>query len=166
MVLLCKEQVYYYFDSILMLPPQKEYMEMAIREAQKALTEGEGMAFGSVVILNGEVIGIGHNTVNSDHDATAHAEVNAIRAACKNLQTSNLSGATLYSTCEPCPMCFTACWWANIKQLIYGAHLHDATNVSREIELSSEYLNEKGGSIIEIIPGFMREECLTLYSVV
>ncbi len=146
-----------------MLSPQKEYMDLAIDEAKKALSEGEGMAFGSVVVLDGEVIGIGHNTVNAGHDPTAHAEVNAIRVACRTKGTWDLAGATLYSTCEPCPMCFTACWWANIKYLVYGAHLHDATNVSREIELSSAYLNKKGGSMIEIIPGFMRTECVKLY---
>lgn len=139
---------------------------MAIVEAKKALAEGEGMAFGSILVLDEKVIGIGHNTVNQDHDPTAHAEVNAIRKACALLLTTELHGAVLYTTCEPCPMCFTACWWAKISRIVYGVELNDATHVSREIEVPSTYLNERGGSTIEITAGFMRDECLNLYSVV
>lgn len=143
--------------------PPESLMRLAITQAKKALEEGEGMAFGAVIVKDGEVVSEAHNTVAADTDPTSHAEVNAIRMACKKLNTYELTGSTLYTTCEPCPMCFTAAWWANISKIVFGVSLEDVTNVSREIIVPNSFLNEKGGSTIHIESGFLKEECLELY---
>jgi tRNA(Arg) A34 adenosine deaminase TadA len=138
-------------------------MRLAITQAQTALQEGEGMAFGAVIVKDGQVLSEAHNTVVADTDPTSHAEVNAIRMACIKLGTYELTGSTLYTTCEPCPMCFTAAWWANISKIVFGVSLEDVTNVSREIIVPNSFLNEKGGSAIQIESGFLKGECLELY---
>jgi guanine deaminase len=140
-----------------------DFMNEAINEAKKAIKTGEGMAFGAVIVKDGKIVGRGYNSVVKNKDPTNHAEMNAIRSACKNLNTENLQGCTLYSTCEPCPMCFTALWWANISNLIFGGTLEDVTNISREILVSSEFLNKKSGSKIKIEKGFLKDKCLELY---
>lgn len=140
-----------------------KFMSEAIRQAQKATETGEGMAFGAVIVKDGEIIASAHNSVSKDNLPTSHAEINAIQSACKKLGSSDLNGCTVYSTCEPCPMCFTATWWANIDHLVFGVDLEDVTGVSDEILVSSDYLNEKGGSKVKIERGFMKEECLKLY---
>lgn len=143
---------------------QKEiFMQKAIDIAKEAINTGKGMAFGAVIVKDEKIISIAHNTVHKTNDPTNHAEVNAIRESCKILNTSDLSGCTLYSTCEPCPMCFTAIWWANITKLVYGVSLEDITNVSEEMLVDCEYLNSKGNSKIDIEGGFMKEKCLELY---
>ena len=142
----------------------EKFMRMAIDEAKKALEDDEGMAFGAVIVKDGELVSSSHNTVFKTKNPTNHAEMNAIRAACDKLNTMDLSGCTLYSTCEPCPMCFAASWWANISNLVFGVSLEDVTNVSNEMLVSSEYLNNKGNSKVNIRGGFLREECMKLYS--
>ncbi len=142
---------------------KKTFMQKAIDIAKEAINTGEGMAFGAIIVKDGTIISVAHNTVVKTQDPTNHAEVNAIREACKKLNTMNLSGCTLYSTCEPCPMCFTAAWWANIKKLVYGVRLEDVADVSEEIFVSCEYLNSNGNSKIDIEGDFLREDCLKLY---
>jgi len=138
-------------------------MRLAIQKAQEAEEAKKGRPFGAVIVKDGKVIVAVHNSVIIDNDSTCHAEVNAIRKASKLLNSPDLTGCTLYSTCEPCPMCFTACWWAKVSKLVFGATLEDASNGGREILLKARDLNQKGGSIIEIKEEFLREECLPLY---
>lgn len=142
---------------------QEQYMRRAIEQAQKALQLNEGMGFGAIIVKDGEIISEAHNSVLANIDPTSHGEVNAIRSASKKLNSSDLSGCVLYSTCEPCPMCFTASWWAGVSKIVFGVSLEDVTNVSREMLVSSEFLNEKGGLTIEIEAGFLKEECMVLY---
>ena len=142
---------------------EEKYMKLAIDEAKKAIQNQEGMAFGAVIVKDGKVLSSAHNSVNKDQNPTSHAEINAIKIACQKLRSKDLSGAILYSTCEPCPMCFTASWWANISEIIFGVSLQDVTIVSDEIDVSAEYLNKKGKSKIKISKGFMKDKCLTLY---
>ncbi|RPI45322.1 MAG: nucleoside deaminase [Bacteroidetes bacterium] len=92
---------------------------MAIEEARKAIRGAEGGPFGAVIVRDGEVIGSGHNTVLASHDPTAHAEINAIRDACTRLGEHHLTGAVLYSNFEPCPMCLSAIYWADIRSVWY-----------------------------------------------
>jgi len=141
----------------------EEFMRIAIDEAKKALEEGEGIGFGAVIVKDGEIISATHNNVLKDTDPTSHGEINAIREASKKLDSKDLAGCILYSTCEPCPMCFTAAWWANISRLVYGVSLEDVAGVSKEILVGSEFLNRKGDSKIEILGGLLKEECLKLY---
>jgi len=92
---------------------------MAVDEAFQGMRAGEGGPFGAIITLGGKIIGRGHNTVLASKDPTAHAEVNAIRNACKYLDSFNLDGAVIYSNFEPCPMCLSAIYWAGIRSLVF-----------------------------------------------
>jgi tRNA(Arg) A34 adenosine deaminase TadA len=107
-------------------PPRGNPMERAIAEARAGREAREGGPFGAVVVRNGEVISACHNTVLATNDPTAHAEVNAIRAACEKLKRPHLDDCELYTTCEPCPMCLGAIQWARFKTVYYAASRHDA----------------------------------------
>jgi guanine deaminase len=102
------------------------FMREALRLAADNARSGEGGPFGAVVVLDNEIIGTGVNRVTTTHDPTAHAEVTAIRDACRRLGRFDLRGATLYSSCEPCPMCLAAILWARLDQLFYAATREDA----------------------------------------
>lgn len=107
----------------------QEFMKMAIDLSNQSVDNGSS-PFGTVIVdKNGKVVGTGHNRVVLDNDPTAHGEVTAIRNACKNLGTFDLSGCTLYTSCEPCPMCLNACKWANISEVYYAADRYDAENI-------------------------------------
>ena len=101
------------------------YMRMAIRLSVDNVEAGGG-PFGAVIVRNGEVIATGVNSVVPDNDPTAHAEVSAIRTACKRLGTFKLDDCTVYSSCEPCPMCLSALYWAGVKRICYGNTKADA----------------------------------------
>jgi tRNA(Arg) A34 adenosine deaminase TadA len=135
-------------------------MKLAIKEAKKA-----PFPFGCVLVKDGQVIATGKSGKTLDFDPTAHAEINAIRTACEKLRSKDLSGVTLYSTCEPCPMCFSAAWWANITRIVFGISLEESSELfGQEILVSAEYLNAKGANKIEIIEGVLKEEITKLYS--
>ena len=101
-------------------------MQAASDEALSGVRDGHGGPFGAVVVRGDEVIGRGHNSVVTTTDPTAHAEVVAIRDACRRLGRFDLSDCDLYTTCEPCPMCYAAAWWARIRTIYYGCDRHDA----------------------------------------
>jgi tRNA(Arg) A34 adenosine deaminase TadA len=104
----------------------EEMMRKAIALAEENLKTFNGGPFGCVIVKNGEVIASAANSVNKDNDPTAHAEVNAIRQACKKLKQADLKGAILYTSAEPCPMCLSAIYWANISEVYYGNTRTDA----------------------------------------
>ena len=106
-----------------------KYMRMAIAEARKGIRNGHGGPFGAVIVKDGEVIGKGHNQVLKNNDPTAHAEIEAIRDACKNLNSYDLSDCELYTSCYPCPMCLSAIIWSNIKKVYYGNTQEDAEEI-------------------------------------
>jgi len=93
---------------------------------QTSLIDKAGGPFGCVIAKDGEIIAEGANTVLADNDPTSHGEMNAIRNACKELGTHDLSGCTLYTTSEPCPMCYGAIWWARVQKIYYASTIHDA----------------------------------------
>ncbi len=95
-------------------------MRKAIHLSEDNLKSMDGGPFGAVIVKDGVVIAAKGNSVNKDNDPTAHAEVNAIRAACKRLKQSDLKGSVLYTSAEPCPMCLSAIYWANIEEVYYG----------------------------------------------
>ncbi len=101
--------------------PHKTFMKQAIQEAFKGIHNHEGGPFGAVITLEGKVIGAGHNSVLKTNDPTAHAEVNAIRNACSKVSHHHLTGAVIYTNFEPCPMCLSAIYWADIRSLYYSA---------------------------------------------
>jgi len=106
----------------------KEFMLRAIELAKQGMDRNEGGPFGCVVVKNGNIIAEGNNSVTSQNDPTAHAEVVAIRKACENLGTFQLTGCDIYTSCEPCPMCLGAIYWARPDHIYYAATRHDAAN--------------------------------------
>lgn len=106
-----------------------KYMHVAIAFALDGIQKRQGGPFGAVVVKDGQIVGKGHNRVASDNDPTAHAEVVAIRDACKNLGTYQLTDCVLYTTCEPCPMCLGAIYWSRPKLVVYGANRKDAAKM-------------------------------------
>ena len=106
-----------------------EYMKIAKELAEENLRTNEGGPFGACIVKNGEIVGKGKNNVIRDNDPTAHAEVDAIRDACKNLNTYDLSGCEVYTTSYPCPMCLSAIIWANIKKVYYGTTKEDTAEI-------------------------------------
>ena len=106
--------------------PNPEFLRRAIALATENVASGKGGPFAAVIVRNGEVVGEGANSVTATNDPTAHGEVNAIRAAAKTLGTFTLDGCVLYTSCEPCPMCLSACYWARLDAVYYGASAADA----------------------------------------
>jgi len=139
------------------------YMRLAINKAREGIANGQ-TPFGACIVKNGEVIICVHNVVWETGDITAHAEVHAIREACKKLGTVDLSGCVMYSTCEPCPMCFSACHWARISRIVFGARIEDAQQLGfSEITIPTITMKELGKSPVEIVGGFLRDETLKLF---
>ncbi len=105
------------------------FMREAIRLSLEGMRKNAGGPFGAVIVKDNQILGKGHNRVIDTNDPTAHAEVVAIRDACKNIGHFNLSGAVIYSSCEPCPMCLAAIYWARIEKIIYANTTKDAADV-------------------------------------
>lgn len=112
----------------------EKFMRIAIQLSETNVTEGLGGPFGAVIVKDGEIIGQSANTVNLTVDPTAHAEIAAIRLACKNLNTIELTGAIIYTSCEPCPMCLAAIYWSGIGTIYYGNTKKDAAAVDFDDE--------------------------------
>jgi guanine deaminase len=112
------------------------------------------------------VVSLAHNCVWRDTDITAHAEISAIRMACKKLRTVDLSGCAIYSTCEPCPMCFTACHWAKISLIVFGAGIADAKKIGfNELAIGNFRMKKAGNGRIKIRGGLLKKENLELFRV-
>jgi tRNA(Arg) A34 adenosine deaminase TadA len=112
----------------------EEFMSEAVKAALKGMSNNEGGPFGCIVVKNGEIIGSGNNKVTSTNDPTAHAEVTAIRDACKNIDSFQLDGCIIYTSCEPCPMCLGAIYWARPDKVYYGSNQQDAANIGFDDE--------------------------------
>ena len=124
-----------------------EFMEEAIKMAKKS---GKDIPVGAVIVKDGEIISSAHNTVIESRDATAHAEVNAIRKACQILNTHDLSGCILYTSCEPCPMCLSAIIWANIKEVYYANSRDDADEIGFRDDMIHEFIKGNNNSLIKM----------------
>jgi guanine deaminase len=141
----------------------EKFMQMAIDKCRKGIDSGQS-PFAACIVKGGEVIACEHNIVWDSTDITAHGEIHAIRNACKKINSIDLGGCTIYSTCEPCPMCFTAIHWARIERIYYGASISDAESFGfNELKVSNHMLKEMGLSNVEITPDFMRKECVKLF---
>lgn len=139
------------------------YMQMAIEKCREGIAAGQ-TPFGACIVLNGEVVALEHNVVWRTTDITAHAEVNAIRKACEKLNSISLKGAVIYSTCEPCPMCFSAIHWAGISRIVYGAGIADAADAGfNELPISNQQLRQLGRTEVDITDGVLREEACRLF---
>lgn len=112
-----------------------DFMEEAVRLSREGMTGNQGGPFGAVIVHNGKIVGRGCNRVLATCDPTAHAEVNAIRDACANLGTFNLSGSVIYTSCEPCPMCLSAIYWARLDKIFYANGRADAAAIGFDDDL-------------------------------
>jgi tRNA(Arg) A34 adenosine deaminase TadA len=141
----------------------EEFMRAAIEKTREGIKAGQA-PFGACIVKNGEIISCEHNTVWGDTDSTAHAEINAIRKACQKLGTIDLSGCTIYSTTEPCPMCFSAIHWARIGEIVYGTSIADARGAGfSELQISNEEMKKAGECRIVIKRGILKQECKNLF---
>ncbi len=139
------------------------FMREAITLSLEKMREGQGGPFGAVVVRDGEIIGRGWNQVTTTNDPTAHAEIAAIRDACRKTGTFFLEGAELYASCEPCPMCLTAAYWARLSTIYYGACRGDAAEAGF---LDQQLYEELGREIAErSLPchNLMRNEALEAF---
>jgi len=107
----------------------RAYLKLAVEEAKNGMRAGDGGPFGALIVRDGEILGRGHNTVLKTHDPSAHAEVNAIRNACNNEQDHHLTGASIYTNFEPCPMCLGAIYWADIRKIFFCAGRQEAQHI-------------------------------------
>ena len=107
----------------------RQFMQMAIDLSIENVANGGG-PFGAVIVRNGEVLATGTNRVTANNDPTAHAEVSAIREACKKMQNFKLEGCVCYTSCEPCPMCLSALYWAGVSRIVYGNTKADAKAIN------------------------------------
>ncbi len=139
-----------------------KYMQLAINEAREGIRAGHGGPFGSVVVKDGQVVGRGHNRVVSNNDPTCHGEIQAIRTACAQLGTFDLSGCEIYTTGEPCHMCLCACMWANISKIYYGCTIVDNDRIGFRDDKFNDIFGgrEKLGDYLEMLD---RDACLDLF---
>ena len=144
-----------------------KYMEVAKELSDKNLITNDGGPFGACIVKDGVIIGKGSNKVLSSNDPTAHAEIIAIREASKNINSYDLSGCELYTTCYPCPMCLSAIIWAKIKTVYYGNTKEDANNIGFKDEYIYNYIknidNESNSSILEL-KSIDREETIKTFN--
>lgn len=139
----------------------QEYMREAIAEAKKG-----DLPYGAVIVKDREIIIRGYNTAQTDSDVSAHGEINALRAFTKKYGYSldALEGYTLYTTCEPCPMCAAACVWAGVSQVVFGASTEQLINLgTKQIDISCKTVAEKSFQNIEVVGGVLADECLELF---
>ena len=144
-----------------------KFMEIAKNLSEENLKTNQGGPFGACIVKDGKIIGKGSNHVLKDNDPTAHAEVVAIRDACKNINSYDLSGCELYTTCYPCPMCIAATIWANVKKVYYGNNKEDAANIGFRDEFIYRYINSlnegnNDDSILEL-QNIDREETIKVF---
>ena len=140
----------------------KEYMREAIRLADESVKNGGG-PFGAVIVKDGEIIAGSANSVTRDNDPTAHAEVNTIRQACKKLGTFDLSDCVIYTSCEPCPMCLGAIYWARIKKIYYGNTKKDAADINFADDFIYKELEQRKEERFVPLISLLRNEALKTF---
>lgn len=142
----------------------EDFMRLAIGVAREGIGKGQ-TPFGACIVKAGKVVSCEHNRVWETTDITAHAEIVAIRKACEKLESIDLSGSVIYSTCEPCPMCFSAIHWARISKIVFGARIKDAERAGfSELSISNDSMIELGDSPVVVAGSFLRDECIALFT--
>ena len=141
----------------------EQFMRLAIEKARDGVKKGQ-TPFAACIVKECKVIACCHNLVWKNTDITAHAEITAIRAACKKLNKIDLSGCIIYSTCEPCPMCFAAIHWARIARIVFGSAIKDAKSCGfNELQLSNLALKKLAGDKVRIKPAVLLKENIALF---
>lgn len=138
-----------------------DYMDEALKEAYEGIGKGHGGPFGTVIVKDGTIVGRGHNRVVYKKDPTCHGEMEAIRDACRTLDTFDLAGCDLYTTAEPCPMCLGAALWANIRTIYYGCSREDVDEIGFRDKKFYEYLDGEAGVLKVTEMG--RRKCRRLF---
>jgi tRNA(Arg) A34 adenosine deaminase TadA len=139
-------------------------LRLAIEEAKLSKQEGN-QGYGAVVVLGNRLLGKAHDTTATDQDPSLHAEVLAIRKAVRALGDSNLSGAILFSTCEPCPRCSSLAVWSNLTTIVYGVSIGETAQLGKSrINMSAKEIIGKSPGMIEVFGGVLRDECRPLYA--
>ncbi len=145
------------------LMTDEQGMQLAIDACRRGIEAGQS-PFGAAIAQGDRILVATHNTVWADTDPSAHAEVNAIRAACRQLGSISLKGCTLYSTCEPCPMCLSTSHWAKLDRVVFGASITDAETLGfTELSIPVETMVELGHSPLILRRGVNQEECVRLF---
>jgi tRNA(adenine34) deaminase len=142
----------------------EEMMAAAIREAGQSRQEGN-KGYGAVVVLGNRILAQAHDTTVTAKDPSLHAELNAVRRAVHVLGDANLSGAILFSTCEPCPMCSALAVWANLTTIVYGASIEETARLGKSrILLTSREIIDRSPVMIEVISDVLKDQCMALYA--
>lgn len=137
-----------------------EFMKAAIDEAFAGMSLNDGGPFGAVIVQDGKIVAKGHNEVLKTNDPTAHAEIVTLRKAAELLGRFDLSDCEIYSSCEPCPMCFAAIHWAKMKKLYYGCTREDAASIGFDDQYIYDVINNTATvRQVEVVP-INRDECL------
>lgn len=145
------------------LDDDQRFMRMALDACRQGVAKGQ-TPFGACIVRDGQVIACTHNTVWLNIDPTSHAEVHAIRVACRHLQHVHLEGCTIYSTTEPCPMCFSAIHWSRIGRIVFAARVEDAQAFGfNELQISNRVMKSVSGSTIEVVEDCLRDEAMAIY---
>ena len=143
------------------MQPSSEFMQIAIDEAYQGIKAGDGGPFGSVIVKDGEIVGRGHNRVLVNNDPTCHGEMEAIRDACRNLGTYDLTGCELYTTAEPCPMCLGAVLWSNMDAVYYGCTREDSAEIGFRDDAFYRQFNGEEETVS--LQEFDRDNCRQLF---
>lgn len=139
------------------------FMQHAIAQAYEGVAQG-WEPFGACVVREAQIVAAAHNQVHAIPDVTAHAEIRALRMACVQLQTTDLSHCILYTTCEPCPMCFSACHFAKIAMIVFACRIDDALRAGiSQLEISSQTLQQLGHSAVQLVGDVLQTEALALF---
>ncbi|MFA5246777.1 MAG: nucleoside deaminase [Candidatus Micrarchaeia archaeon] len=143
---------------------EEKFMRLAIKKTREGIKSGQA-PFGACIVRKGKVVVCRHNSVLKNTDITDHAEINAISSACKKLGKIDLSDCVIYSTTEPCPMCVSACHWARIPKIVYGARISDSAKFGfDEWPIPDAKMVELGKTHVELKKDFLRKECLNLFA--
>ena len=139
----------------------EQFMREALAEAKKG-----DLPYGAVIVKENEIVIRSYNTTQTDNDVSAHAELNALRTFTKQYGYSldTLAGYTLYTTCEPCPMCSAACVWAGISKVVFGASIQQLIDLgNKQIDIACKTVAQKGFQNLEVLGGVLSNECLDLF---
>ena len=139
-----------------------KFMRRAIELAEKSVENGGG-PFGAVIVKDDRIVAEGNNMVTLNNDPTAHAEVSTIRIACEKLKTFDLRGCVIYSSCEPCPMCLSAIYWAHIDKIYYGCNKSDAKNIGFDDSFIYDEINLQPEKRSIPAKEYLREEALSAF---
>ena len=138
-------------------------MRLAIEKCREGIGSGQS-PFGCAIVRGDQLLSVSHNTVLATTDITAHAEVNAIREACRGSEDIFLESAIVATTCEPCPMCMAALHWARVETVYYGATIADADSAGfNELQLPAADILRQGGSSVKLVAGVLSGECQELF---